>query len=367
MVAVDIPSGASADTGELPGAAVRADHTVTLTAPKTGMLHGRANEYCGNLLVRDIGSPPELIEEVGKGNVRWIEARELAEFAVARSPHGHKGDYGHALIVAGSVGKSGAAALASWAALRAGAGLVTAATPESVLATVAACTPEVMTEPLAATRVGSIALRNLEGGYFDVLRKGKRAIGIGPGLTTQAETSELVRAIVRERDLPIVLDADGLNAFAGRAMELRNARGNLAITPHPGEMARLAGCGTDNVQARRIEVARKAAADWNCHVVLKGHQTVVAAPDGRIGVNSTGNPGMATGGTGDVLTGILAGLTAQYGAELWPSVLSLGVFLHGLSGDLAAKEVGEAPLMASDLIRFLPNAFLQFRSELDCV
>jgi ADP-dependent NAD(P)H-hydrate dehydratase / NAD(P)H-hydrate epimerase len=365
VVSVDIPSGAQADTGALPGPAVEANYTVTLTAPKIGMLYGKANECCGGLVVREIGSPPRVVEEVGKGNVRWIEARELAAFALPRRPQGHKGDYGHALIVAGSVGKSGAAVLASWAALRAGAGLVTVATPQPVLATVAAHTPEVMTEPLAATKAGTVAMRSIEGGYFDALRKGKRALGIGPGLTTQTQTSEFVRAVVSDREVPIILDADGLNAFAGIAAELKNPAGRLAITPHPGEMARLAGGSASDVQARRIETAERCAAEWNCHVVLKGHQTVIAAPDGRTWVNSTGNPGMATGGTGDVLTGILTGLTAQFGVDSWDKVLSLGVHLHGLAGDLAAAETGEAPLMAGDLIRFLPRAFQHFHSELD--
>ncbi len=240
-MAVDIPSGAPADSGELPGVAVQADYTVTFTAPKIGMLFGKVNDCCGQLLVRDIGSPWELIEQIGKGSIRWSEPREFAEFALPRKPQGNKGDYGHALIVAGSVGKSGAAVLCSWAALRVGAGLVTVATPEAVLPLVAAHTPEVMTEPLPATRSGSISLASIEHGYFDSIVKGKRALAIGPGLSTQSETQEFVRAVVGKRAAPIVLDADGLNAFAGRAAELNGPRGRLAITPHPGEMARLLG------------------------------------------------------------------------------------------------------------------------------
>ncbi|MFZ3200790.1 MAG: NAD(P)H-hydrate dehydratase, partial [Candidatus Acidiferrales bacterium] len=224
--------------------------------------------------------------------------------------------------------------------------------------------PEIMTEPLPATAAGSIALRSLEGGRFDAILKGKRALGIGPGLTTQDETQEFVRAVVRKRSVPIVLDADGLNAFAGRASELKGMGGMLALTPHPGEMARLIGCTIPEVQARRVDVARKAAADWNVILILKGHQTVIAAPDGSAYVNSTGNPGMGTGGTGDVLTGMLAGLTAQYGTDRWERLLAFGVYLHGLAGDLAYAESGEAPLMATDLIRFIPRAYRQFYSEL---
>jgi NAD(P)H-hydrate epimerase len=199
--------------------------------------------------------------------------------------------------------------------------------------------------------------------------KGKRALAIGPGLSTQSETQEFVRAVVGKRAAPIVLDADGLNAFAGRAAELNGPRGRLAITPHPGEMARLLGSTAADVQARRMEIARKAAVDWNCVAILKGHQTITATPGGCAWVNSTGNPGMGTGGTGDVLTGMLAGLVAQYGrgedsdAE-WGRVLSFGVYLHGLAGDLAYADSGEAPLMAGDLVRFIPRAYRHFYSEM---
>jgi NAD(P)H-hydrate epimerase len=262
------------------------------------------------------------------------------------------------------VGKSGAAVLASWSALRAGAGLVTVATPEPVLPIVAAHTPEVMAEPLPATETGSISLCSVEHDYFDSLVKGKRVLAIGPGLSTHSETQEFVRAVVRKRAVPVVLDADGLNAFAGRAAELKDSQGRLAITPHPGEMARLLGGTTGDVQARRVEIARKAAADWNCVVILKGHQTITATPAGYLWVNSTGNPGMGTGGTGDVLTGMLAGLTAQYGDAEWSKVLSFGVYLHGLAGDLAYADAGEAPLMAGDLVRFIPRAYRRFYSEM---
>ena len=364
VVAVDIPSGLHADTGEVQGVAVLADCTVTFTAPKPGLVFGAGQRHAGQLVVRDIGSPAVLIEETGKGNFRWSEPDEFKAFAIPRKAAGNKGDYGHALIVAGSVGKSGAAVLASWAALRAGAGLVTVATPEPVLPIVAAHTPEIMTEPLAATRAGTVSERCLEGNLFATLLKGKRALGMGPGLSTQEETQAFVRAVVRERAVvPIILDADGLNAFAGRAAELRDSKGLLAITPHPGEMARLLGCTAADVQARRVELALKAAADWNAMVILKGQQTVIAAPDGSAYINSTGNPGMATGGTGDVLTGMLTSLTAQYGTHHWQQTLAFGVYLHGLAGDIAYAEMGEAPLMASDLIRYIPRAYRQFYSE----
>ena len=365
VVAVDIPSGLSADTGEPQGAAVGANYTVTFTAPKIGFFLGSAAQRVGQLIVRDIGSPPELVEEVGKGHLRWLEPRELTQFAIPRSPEGHKGDYGHALIVAGSVGKSGAAVLASWAALRVGAGLVTVATPEPVLPIVASYTPEVMTEPLPATETGSISLRSLEYERFENLLKGKRALAIGPGLSTHGETLQFVRTIMAKgAPVPIVLDADGLNAFDGHAQELRGSKGMIALTPHPGEMARLLGSTTNDIQSRRLEVAQKVAADWGAYVILKGHQTIVAAPNGQAWINSTGNPGMGSGGTGDVLTGMLAGLTAQYGTKAWWWTLGFGVYLHGLAGDLAAADAGQAPLMASDLIRAIPDAFQHFFYEL---
>lgn len=364
VVAVDIPSGLNADTGEVAGVTVRADFTVTFTAPKLGFFCGAAAEYQGQLVVREIGSPPELIEEIGQSNLRWSDAAEFARFAIPRKAEGHKGDYGHVLVVAGAIGKTGAAVLASWAALRAGAGLVTVATPEPALPIVAAHTPEVMTAPLPATLAGTISERALDGSSFASLLAGKRALAMGPGLSTHAETQAFIRRVVTgPRAVPIILDADGLNAFAGRAPELRQPAGNLAITPHPGEMARLLGCSVAQVQKNRVDVARKAAADWNAHVILKGHHTVVAAPHGSVFINSTGNPGMASGGTGDALTGILGAITAQFGATDWHRALAFGVYLHGLAGDVALEEKGGAPLLASDLIQSIPAAYRQFFAE----
>ncbi len=367
VVALDIPSGLPSDTGEVSDGVVVANRTVTLTAPKIGMVANGANSVVGQLGVRDIGSPRELIEEVGRSNLRWSEPNEFLTFALPRKPEGHKGSYGHALIVAGSVGKTGAAVLASWAGLRVGAGLVTVAIPEPVLPIVASHTPEVMTEPLPATNAGTISLRSFDDARFDSVVKGKQALGIGPGLSTNPETQEFARRVVANRSVPIVLDADGLNAFAGRAAELKNSDGLLALTPHPGEMARLLDCETQEVQANRTEVALKAAAEWNACVILKGHQTVIASPSGGAFINSTGNPGMGTGGTGDVLTGMLAGLVAQYGRGLdyegYARLLAFGVYLHGLAGDIAYDERGEAPLMASDLIQATPRAYQRFYAE----
>ncbi|HEV2288590.1 MAG TPA: NAD(P)H-hydrate dehydratase [Candidatus Acidoferrales bacterium] len=365
VVAVDIPSGMSGDTGEAPGGAIRADCTVTFTAPKTGMFGAGAPFFVGRLTVADIGSPRELIEEIAKTNVRWLEPWEFRDVSFHRSAESNKGLYGHVLIVAGSVGKAGAAVLAAKGALRVGAGLVTVATPEPVLATVAGFAPEIMTEPLHATGAGTVARDVVESGVFEKLMQGKNVLALGPGLTTHDETQQFVRSVIAGRSqVPSILDADGLNAFAGHAGELRNSRGMLALTPHPGEMARLLGLGVKDVQAQRLEIARKSAADWQAFVILKGHQTVIAAPDGRVWINSTGNPGMSTGGTGDVLTGMLAGVTAQFGAHNWEIALTLGVYLHGLAGDLAAEEFGEGPLIASDVIRMIAPALAQLRDTI---
>lgn len=366
VVSIDVPSGISGDDGATGGPAIVADYTVTFTAPKIGMLSATAAPFVGRLSVAKIGSPPELIEQVAKGNLRWLEPWEFRRVQFHRKADSNKGLYGHALIVAGSVGKAGAAGMAARGALRAGAGLVTVATPEPVLATVAGFAPEIMTEPLHATAAGTIARDVVDSGGFAQILHGKNVLALGPGLTTHAETRQFVRAVLASNPpVPIILDADGLNSFDGSAGELRGTNRMLAITPHPGEMARLLGCTPKDVQARRVEFAVSSAANWNAIVILKGNWTVIAAPDGRVWINSTGNPGMSSGGTGDVLTGMLAGLTAQFGAQKnWAETLALGVYLHGLAGDLAAEEFGEAPLLASDLIRRISPAFAQLHDEL---
>ena len=368
IVSVDIPSGLLGDTGETAGPAVVADYTITFTAPKVGMIAASARPWIGRLTVADIGSPRALIEEISQSNVRWLEPWEFRAMPTGRKADSNKGLYGHALIVAGSMGKAGAAALAAMGALRSGAGLVTVATPEPVLGTVSGFAPEIMTEPLHATAAGTIARDVFDSGGFAKILDGKTVLALGPGLTTQAETQQFVRSIIANRQqIPIILDADGLNAFAGRADELRGPREMLAVTPHPGEMARLIGSTVKDVQSRRLEVARKAASDWQAFVILKGYQTILAAPDGAAWINSTGNPGMATGGTGDVLTGMLAGFTAQFGAQNWPLALACGVYLHGLAGDLAAEEFGEAPLIATDVIRAIPAACAQLRDAVQAL
>ena len=359
IVAVDIPSGMSSDTFISAGPVVRADATITFTAPKIGQLLPPNAELVGRLIVHEIGSPRELWEDDPSLTLHLLEPGEFRDLPLRRAPNTHKGTYGHALIVAGSWGKAGAAALAGMGALRSGAGLVTVATPAPSLATVAQFAPELMTEPLDATPQGTAAMRMIESGRWRQLLDGKTAVAIGPGLTTNSETSRFVQQTVADCPLPLILDADGLNAFDANPAELKRHAGPLALTPHPGEMARLTGQTAAEVQSRRLETALEAARAWNAFVVLKGFRTILATPDGRAYVNSTGNPGMATGGTGDVLTGILAGLSAWFGAERWPAALCLGVYVHGLAGDLAAERHGEISLTAADLLRELPQAFRQ--------
>lgn len=364
VVAVDMPSGLASDSQDFGGPVVDADFTVTFTAPKLGQLVLPGCSSCGNLLVRGIGTPPELLESDPHLKIHWIEPGEFHALPLARDPAANKGTYGHALIVAGSLGKSGAAVLAARGALRSGAGLVTVATPESVLQSVAIGMPEMMTVPLAATEAGTASFRNFDYGRFSEIAKSKSVIAIGPGLSTHTETQQFIRTLVAETQLPIILDADGLNAFAGIANHLNQRRASaMVITPHPGEMARLLGVTVKEVQARRLEIALEAAGRWRANVILKGFHTILATPSGRAYINTNGNPGMATGGTGDVLTGILAGLTAQFGIEDWPRVLSFGIYLHGLAGDIAALRVGHAPLIASDLVESIPEAYARTFAE----
>jgi NAD(P)H-hydrate epimerase len=358
VVSVDIPSGADADAAQpQAGTIARANAVVTFTAPRPAHIFAALTD--GPTMIAPIGSPPEAVQsQLG------LNLSTPSDFAALLAPRAHdanKGSYGHVLVIGGSVGKAGAAAMAGFSALRAGAGLSTVATAKSVLATVAGFHPEVMTEPLTETDVGTISSRSLDRG-FDALVEKKTVLAIGPGISRHPDTVEFVRALVSRYQTPMVIDADGLNAFEGKAARLQNRHGRtLVITPHPGEMARLTGLSVAEIQANRLEVARKVARTGELIVVLKGHRTLVASPDGSVWVNPTGNPGMATGGTGDILTGMIAGLIAQHPSRVLEAA-ALAVYLHGLTGDLASAAVGETCLVATDLVRFLPEAFAQVRS-----
>jgi|ERR1700683_2594673 len=364
LIAVDTPSGLPSDGEAAAGPVIRADWTVTFTAPKVGQLLSPDCDCVGKLVVHRIGTPPGLLEDDDRLQMSSLEPGEFRNLPLQRKADSNKGTYGHALILAGSRGKAGAAALSGCAALRAGAGLVTVGTAADALDTVASFLPELMTAPLKQTAAGTISRRNFHDPQFQELAKDKSVIGIGPGLTMQKETQQFVLEVLKNCEVPLVLDADGLNALAAAPKPiLKRKSPALALTPHPGEMGRLLGCSTKQVQADRLAAARKAAAKYNAHVILKGFHTIVASPGGRIFINSTGNPGMATAGTGDVLTGILSGLTAQFGIKNWDAVLGFGVYLHGLAGDLAAQRYGEAPMTASDLINAIPAAYARVLGE----
>ncbi|HWW18003.1 MAG TPA: NAD(P)H-hydrate dehydratase [Candidatus Saccharimonadales bacterium] len=357
ILAVDTPSGLPSDGQPAEGPVLYAQRTVTFTAPKPGQLISRDSAAVGLLEVANIGSPPSLIEEIGRGPLRWVEPQEFANFSLVRTADSHKGLYGHALIVAGSLGKSGAAVMAGYAALRAGAGLVTVATPDVVLPIVASAHPELMTEPLTATPQGTAAIRNLAQQRFERLEESKSVLALGPGLGLHPETQDFIRKIVTQTELPLVLDADGLNAFVANADLPRDRKTKfLAITPHPGEMARLLARSTKDVQEDRVKTAQDAARRWNAHVILKGAHTIIASPDGQIFVNTSGNPGLAKGGSGDVLTGVLAALSAQFKTDDWTRVLALGVYLHGKAAEFASKDTDESGLLATEVAAAVPHA-----------
>ena len=357
ILAVDTPSGLPSDGEPAAGPVVTAHRTVAFTAPKMGQLESRNAAQVGALDVLQIGTPRTLVEEVGKGSVRWAEAHEFAQLPLIRKWDSNKGVYGNALLVAGSVGKSGAAILSGSAALRGGAGLVTIATPQPVLPIIASAHPEYMTEPLAATASGTIALSNWTDQRFAQLLEKRTVLGMGPGLGSEPETQDFIQRVVQNAEVPIILDADGLNAFAGQAEKLRDRKSPfLAITPHPGEMARLCWKSIKEVQADRLNIALKAARDWNAHVILKGFHTIISAPDGRLFVNTSGNPGLSKGGSGDVLTGFLTALTAQFHTDDWLRVLALGVYLHGKAAEIATTNTDISGLLSSDLVNALPHA-----------
>lgn len=365
ILAVDTPSGLPSDGEAAEGPVLRAHLTVTFTAAKVGQLISRDAACCGELQVRQIGSPASLIEEIGKQNMRVSGPDEFISLPLVRAADSHKGTFGHALLIAGSLGKSGAAILSGLGCLRAGAGLTSIATPDAVLSVVASGRPEYMTEPLASTAAGTIARRNLHDGALARIGQGKNVIAIGPGVTTEPETQEFIRGAVRETPLPVILDADGLNAFAGKAELLRQRKSPfLAVTPHPGEMARLLGTSSAAVQEDRAKLAQQAAAEWNAHVILKGFHTILAVPDGRIWVNIAGNAGLAKGGTGDVLTGVLAAMTAQFGTADWLRVLALGVYLHGSAASVKPCRPEDAGLLAAEVADQIPRARARLIEEM---
>ncbi len=360
MVAVDMPSGWDANSMEATAeGAFRADAVVTFTAPKTAHVFGHLtrNEKTGGtfgpVVVAGIGSPEQAV--VSTGGLTWTgSSKALTE--KARKVNSNKGMYGHVLVVGGSYGKAGAPAMASLACLRSGAGLVTAAVPKSIVDTVAGVTPELMMVALAEGAKGAVSFKNLDGAKLDALVKKITVVAVGPGLSTEGDASAFARQVVEKTTVPVVIDADALNAFAGRAHELKGKGRVMVLTPHPGEMARLTGLTVKEIEADRVGLARRFAMEHKLTLVLKGWRTLVAHPDGSIAVNTSGNPAMAKGGSGDILTGIVAAMLAQFPGDVARAV-EAAVYLHGLAGDFAAKAMDEHTVLATDTVTHLSEAF----------
>ncbi len=357
VIAVDVPSGLHADNGLILGRAVRATMTVTFGLPKQGLYVGPGIDHAGIVRVADIGIPPAYVDHIDS-RLLLITQEAACRALPDRLASAHKGTFGHAGIIAGSVGKTGAAALAAHAALRVGAGLVTVATPSSVNDVLEGKLLEAMTVPLPETKARTLARSGLD--RLIAFIQARTAVAIGPGLSTHPETVELVQSLMKQLDRPAVLDADALNALTERASLLTECKIPPVLTPHPGEMARLEiGATAQTVNADRIGTARRFARERGVFVVLKGARTVVARPDGLVAICPTGNPGMATAGTGDVLTGMVVGLLAQ-GVPTWEAACA-ATYFHGAAGDLAAQHLGQAGMVAGDVIAQIPYALQQIQ------
>ncbi len=344
-VAIDIPSGLPSDETKPIGEFVQADYTVTFTAAKRTQCLSPIYEKVGQLTVVPIGTPSEFCETNPNFRLNLTTRADLRHLFASRSRDSNKGMYGHVLVVGGSFGKSGAPAMAGFGAYRSGAGLVTVAVPENALPSVAAVRPELMTLPLPEAEP-----------LLELLKK-MTVLAVGPGLGTEERTVRLVKRLYAEADLPAVVDADGLNALAGALPRTDKIR---VLTPHPGEMGRLIGKSAKEVQADRLGVAQELAGQSGAAIVLKGDRTIIAFPDSETWVNPTGSPAMATGGTGDILTGMVAGMIAQHPKD-WKQAVVAAVWLHGRCGELAGEKWGEEAALATDLLDFLPKAMNELR------
>jgi NAD(P)H-hydrate epimerase len=356
-IAVDIPSGLSSDSFQIIGPCVEADLTITLAAPKIAHVFPPAEEIVGELVVADIGVPPELFED-DRLKLELVEEERIIPYFLPRKSDTHKGNYGHLFILSGSLGKTGAAVMAGKAALKMGAGLVTIGTPQSCLPIVARAMAELMTEPLPETPKKTLSAdaidRSLE------LLQDKDALLLGPGLSTHPSTAEFVKALLTRVKVPAVLDADALNILADEPELLKALKKTAIVTPHPGEFARLLSLSTKDVVEKKLDLAPRFAEEYGVFLVLKGYRTLICTPDGKTYINPTGNPGMATAGTGDVLSGMIASMIIQ---EKDPLLATLAaVFVHGLSGDIGTQRIGEKALTAGKLITYLPAAIKSLSS-----
>lgn len=374
IVAVDIPSGISSDSGQIMGAAVQADYTVTFGLPKIGHILYPGAQYAGHLYVEDIGFPEELLSAESLG-FETIDKESVSLLLPERPGYSHKGDYGHVMVIAGSLGKTGAALMTARACLRTGAGLVTIGIPETLVDVFQSRVTEEMVLPLPDTGKGTFSSRAYDQ-IRNFLETNADVLAIGPGITADEETANLLKKILETVTVPMVIDADAINVLAGRKDLLRKVKAPVILTPHAGEMARLLSSVAVNalkekdskgrksmIERNRIDLSRTAAMETGAYFVLKGAPTIVADPEGKIFINTTGNPGMATAGSGDVLTGMVAGLLGQ---SMHPvDACRLAVFLHGLAGDSAAETLGMHSLIASDIIDSIPKAFLSLRNSLE--
>jgi NAD(P)H-hydrate epimerase len=354
IISIDLPSGLSADTPHLIGDCVDASMTVTLAAPKLPLVLPPGEAHAGDVVIADIGIPHDVIEGLEGPHIELLAPEQVRDLVEPRAPDSHKGDFGRVTIVAGSRGKTGAAHLAAMGALRSGAGLVTVATPASCLPIVASMAAEYMTEPMAEAKDGTVAPAAIE----QLLELRHDVIACGPGISRAPAVAEFVRTLIERSEVPLVLDADAITVMAEDPSRLvgREER-DVIITPHPGEMARLIGSSVDEVQANRIDVATEFATTHHVYVVLKGHRTIIATPEGHVFINPTGNAGLATGGTGDVLTGMIAAWLAQLlDAE---AACRLAVFLHGAAGDLTETHEGQVAMTATDVLANLGDALNQ--------
>jgi ADP-dependent NAD(P)H-hydrate dehydratase / NAD(P)H-hydrate epimerase len=351
VVSVDLPSGADSDSFAVDQPqACRSDAIVTFTAPKPAIVFSAVTR--GPIVTANIGSPDDAIQShIG---IQWNAPPSL--LVEQRRLNSNKGLYGHALVIGGSLGKAGAPTMASMAALRIGAGLVTCAVPKTLLPIVAASVPELMTEPLEENAVGALSDAAFENLQMKRLLERKNVVALGPGLGRHAETEQSIRRFVEQCPLPLAIDADGLNAFAGNSDLLDGSTRPLILTPHPGEMARLIGKSVAEIEANRVEIARDFARKHRLILVLKGWRTLIANSGGELFANTTGNPGLAKGGSGDALTGMIAGMIAQYPERILEAVRA-AVYLHGLAADCALREQTERTMLATDVISALPSAF----------
>lgn len=358
VVSIDVPSGLNSDTGRVEGGAVKADVTVTIGLPKIGLLDPCAINYVGTIEVVDLGMPDELISHLG-ANLELITAEDLRRVMKRRSRDSHKGNFGHLLIVGGAAGYSGSIALAAKAALRSGSGLVTILVPESIAVIVAGIVPEAMVHGGVET-----GWRSLSSDCFTSLRRGINdfsAVLVGPGMTTHEQTRLTVDRILHESTRPVIIDADALNVYENKPEKLCKVPGQVIITPHPREMARLMGCSVAEVQAERFRQAARAADVTGGVAVLKGAGTLVARKGESLNINMTGNPGMAAGGMGDVLSGLISGLAVQ-GISTFDAA-RVGVYLHGRAGDNVAWRSSQAGMTAGDVVEELPVVFRELTAR----